>query len=261
MMRRPALGVFAFAALLGLAAQGCTLLTFGGPPEPKPEPGAEDLFKQGEELLAKGKYKQAREAYGKVKSADPEKFYDPLVQIRLGDSYYEEGSYAEAEVEYRRFLELRPRNKAAPYVKYQLGMCNFKQISNPDLDPRFAEESVRHFTELLRDYPDNPYTEEAGERLRIARTKLADHEYFVGMYYYEREAYKAASKRFKGLVDAFPGSKVEPEALYYLADSYINLGRFDQAKDALAVLFQEHPDHRMAGKAKEELLREIPPAP
>ncbi len=260
-MRPRAALSFLLAVLIALAVQGCTLLTFGGPEEPKPEPVAEDFFKQGEELLAKGKYKQAREAYSKVKEVDPEKFYDPLVQIRMGDSYYEEESYAEAEVEYRRFLELRPHNKAAPYVKYQLGMCNFKRMSDPERDPEFAREAARHFTELLRDYPDNPYTEEAAERLKLARERIAEHEYFVGMYYFERDSYQAAVKRFKGIVDEYPGSKEEPETLYHLADSYINLGQFDKAKDTLAVLFQEHPNHRMADKAKDNLLKEIPQTP
>lgn len=253
------------AAAAGLTAvlllQGCSYIgLYGSQPEPKPEPGAEDVFKEGEELLAKGKYDQAREAYAKVKEHDPEKFYDPLVQIRLGDSYYEETRYDEAEVEYRRFLEMRSHNKAAPYVKYQLGMCNFKQIGTPDRDPRFARDAVKHFTELLRDYPNNTYAEEATEKLKVSRSKLAEHEYTVGIYYYKRGSYTAAAKRLKGIQDEFPGSKVEPETLYYLADSYIRLEQYEPAKDALAKLYQEYPAHELAQKAKDDLAGDIPAA-
>jgi len=259
MSTRVFLTAFFALALLCMSVQGCTVLHFDeSSGAVKPKPGAEDVFKEGEQLLAEGKYKQAREAYSKVKQYDPEKFYDPLVQIRLGDSYYEEGSYAEAEVEYQRFLDLRPQNKAAPYVKYQIGMCNYKQIREPYRDPQFAEAAVKNFTDLLRDYPDNPYREEAAEKLRLAKNNLADHEYYVGRYYYDTDAYKAAAARFKGIIEHYPGCSVEPEALYYLADSYIRLGEFDSAKSTLAVLYQEHPNHEMAQDAKDDLAPEIP---
>jgi outer membrane protein assembly factor BamD len=262
MRTRAVLTVLMSLALLGLSMQGCTLLNFDESSATiKPKPGAEDTFKEGEELLAEGKYKQARAAYSKVKEYDPEKFYDPLVQIRMGDSYYEEGSYAEAEVEYQRFIDLRPQNKAAPYVKYQIGMCNFKQIREPYRDPQFAEAAVKNFSELLRDYPDNPYKDEATEKLRLAKDSLAKHEYFVGKYYYDTDAYKAAAGRFKGIIERFPGASVEPETLYYLADSYIRLGEFDNAKSTLAVLYQEHPNDKMAQDAKDDLAPEIPAQP
>lgn len=242
-----------------LMLQGCSYIgLYGGDKEAKPEPGAEDVFREGEDLLAKGKYDQARQAYAKVKEHDPEKFYDPLVQIRLGDSYYEEGRYDEAGVEYQRFLDMRPHNKAAAYVKYQLGMCNFKQIGKPDRDPRFAMDSVKHFSELLRDYPDNTYSEEAGEKLRIAKSNLAEHEYVVGIYYMKRGSYTSAVKRFKGIKENYPGSKVEPDTLYALADAYIRLGQYDPAKSTLAALYQEYPTHELSEKAREDLAPEIP---
>jgi len=243
------------AAALTLTLSGCTIFRWGGsekpaPPPPSPSPQAEDVFKKGEDLLNKGKYEEARQTYSSLKQYDPEKSYEPLVQIRLGDSYYEEGRYEEATVEYRRFLEMRPHNKAAPYVKYQLGMCNFKQIGRSDRDPQYAENAMNNFSELLRDYPNNPYEDEAKEKLRIARGKVAEHEFVVGRYYFKQRSYQAAVIRFKGIIESYPGSKDEPETLYYLADSYIRLGNYEAAKNTLAILYKEHPNNKMAEEAK-----------
>jgi outer membrane protein assembly factor BamD len=254
---KTAAAAVALAAMFALS--GCTVFHWGGPTasSPKPQPQAEDLFKKGEELLEKGKYEEARQTYSKVKETDPEKLYDALVQIRLGDSYYEESRYAEAEVEYKRFLELHPANKAAAYVKYQLGMCNFKQMGRADRDPNFATEATRNFSELLKNYPNSPYTDEAREKLKIAKGKVAEHEYSVGMYYYKGGFYRAAANRFKGIIENYPNSSVEPEVLYMLADSYIRLDNMEDAKTVLSILYQEYPNNEYAEKAKSGLAGKI----
>ncbi|HLB25002.1 MAG TPA: outer membrane protein assembly factor BamD [Nitrospirota bacterium] len=247
------------AAAAVFMLSGCTLLKWGGPDASiKPEPVADDVFKQGEELLAKGKYEEARKKYSSVKEKDPERYYDALVQVRLGDSYYEEARYAEAEVEYRRFLELHPKNKAAPYVMYQLGMSNFKQMDLPDRDPEFAANAQYHFSELLKAYPDNPYKDEAREKLRLAKARVAEHELVVGNYYYKRGAYKASAKRYRYILDSYPQSYNEPEVMYKLVDSHIRLGEFDKAKEALAVLYHEYPTHGYSDMAKNNLAPRIP---
>ena len=262
-MRNKYYAVLLAAALTALPA--CTVFQWGGPAkggkESAPAAAAiqpEDIFKQGESLLAKGKYDEARKKYTEIREHDPEKYYDALVQVRLGDSYYEEARYAEAEVEYNRFLELHPKNKAAPYVLYQVGMCNFKQIDLPDRDPSFAVNSVTAFQRLLNEFPGNPYEEEAKEKLRLARADIAQHEFIVGSYYYKKDDYKAAAKRFKGIIDKYPGSKDEPKVLYFLTDSYIRTGDFDSAKNTLAVLYQQYPNNQFAEKAKKKLADKIP---
>lgn len=248
------------AVAMALSVQGCSLFRWGGQDKEAvaPEPRADDVFREGESLLDAGKYDEARKAYQKVREQDPEKTYEPLVMVRLGDSYYEEGRYAEAEVEYRRFFDLHPHNKAAPYAKYQLGMCNFKQMGSADRDPGFALAAMKEFRGLLDGYPGNPYEEEAREKLRVAKGKVAENEFMVGRYYFRRGSYPAAIKRFRDVVEKFPGSGVEPEVMYFLAESYIAVGEYGYARDTLTMLFTEHPNHEMAEKARKDLAPEIP---
>ncbi len=258
-MKTSRYAAFAFAALLA-ALPACTVLNWGGPPAGAnaPTSNADEIFKEGETLLAKGDYKQARKKYNEIRAHDPERFYDALVEVRLGDSYYEQGRYAEAEVEYKRFLSLHPKNKAAPYVLYQVGMCNFRQIDLPDRDPSFAENSIKDFSKLLKEFPGNPYEDEAKEKLRLSRAFMARHEFVIGWFYYEKDDYKAAARRFKGIISRYPGSQDESKVLYYLADSYIRLKKYGDAKDTLSVLYQGHPNNRYAERAKKDLATEIP---
>ncbi len=257
MPRKVFYATLALVMLLSLSA--CTVFQWGGPAKAAaPQPQAEDIFRQGEDLLAKGKYEEARQKYSSVKERDLDKSYDALVQVRLGDSYYEEARYSEAEVEYKRFLEMHPQNKAAPYVLYQIGMCNFKQMDKPDRDPSFSVNAMTSFDSLLKNYPNSPYEEEAREKLRIAKGNVAEHELVVGKYYYKRDSWSAAAKRFKGIIETYPGAKDEPETLYLLADTYIKTKDFDAAKNTLSVLYQQYPNNRFAEKAKDKLAKQIP---
>lgn len=260
MKRMRVIGFFA-AVLTALSLQGCSVFSWGGSgkdAEVAPVAKADDVFKEGESLLQAGKYEEARKSYSRVRESDPEKTYEPLVMIRLGDSYYEEARYPEAMVDYSRFLSLHPHNKAAPYAKYQLGMCNFKQMGSADRDPGFAMAAMKEFQELLDGYPGNPYEDEAREKLRVAKGKVAAGEFVVAMYYYKRGSYPAAIKRFKDMIEKYPGSADEPEALYCMADSYIEVGEYGYAKDTLTMLYTGHPNHEMAEKAREDLAPEIP---
>ncbi|MHB8173558.1 MAG: tetratricopeptide repeat protein, partial [Nitrospirota bacterium] len=83
-------------------------------------------------------------------------------------------------------------------------------------------------------------------------------EFVVAWFYYEKDDYKAAVGRLKGIIDKYPGSQDEPKVLYYLTDSYIRLKDWNSAKDTLAMLYQGHPDNQYAKKAKEKLAGEIP---
>jgi len=244
----------AAAAALIFVSQGCSFLHWGGSASsPAPVPQAEDLFKQGEGALAKGNYDEARQKYTSIRERDPEKSYDALVQVRLGDSYYEEARYSEAEVEYRRFLEMHPHNKAAAYVLYQIGMCSFKQMDAPDRDPSFGVNAMEVFTRLQKEYPNNPYQDEAKEKLRLAKANVAGHELSVGRYYYKNGDYKTAVKRLQAVLDNYRGGSTDPEVLYLLADSQIRNKEYDAAKSTLSILYQDYPNNEYALKAKKKL--------
>src|SRR5881275_1088406 len=80
-----------------------------------------DLFQQGREHLAKGRAAQATVALEKAKRREPEK---ASIREALGIAYFRIHRWAEAEIEFRKMLELSP---ADDYAHYALGRCLEKQ--------------------------------------------------------------------------------------------------------------------------------------
>ena len=80
-----------------------------------------DLFRQGQEHLARGRAAQATVALEKAKRLEPDK---ASIREALGIAYFRIHRYAEAETEFRKVLELAP---ADDYAHYALGRCLEKQ--------------------------------------------------------------------------------------------------------------------------------------
>ena len=104
-----------------------------------------------------------------------------------------------------------------PYVMYQKAMCNFKQIDRVDRDTSGAEQAIQLFGQLIRAYPESPYTNEAKARIKAAREFLANHEYFVVEFYLRTDKLKEAETRLKHILAMYPDSTIRPKAEELLA--------------------------------------------
>src|SRR5215208_6611285 len=80
-----------------------------------------DLFRQGQEHLARGRAAQATVALEKAKKREPEK---ASIREALGIAYFRISRFAEAEQEFRVILELQPVDH---YAHFALGRCLEKQ--------------------------------------------------------------------------------------------------------------------------------------
>lgn len=213
------------------------------------------LYKEAEEKLKKGSYEKARELLKKVMERDAEKTYSPIALIRTADSYYDEEKFDEAIEEYKKFLSLYPHNKYASYVQYQIGMSHFKQIKGIDRSNEHLEGALKEFGNLLKNYPRNPFIEEAKERLRKCKDMAAEYEFYVGNFYFKKGSYSSAVSRFEGLIKKYPQSSWVAEALYHLGLSYKELGNIEKAKESFKRLTSEYPDYRYKRDAEKTLSR------
>jgi outer membrane protein assembly factor BamD len=69
---------------------------------------------------------------------------------------------------------------------------------------------------------------------------------FVGQFYYRRGSYLAAAHRFEQIIKSYPDKPVAPDALYFLAKSYHDLGADDWARESLVLLAEKYPSSKAA---------------
>ncbi|MBI4838206.1 MAG: tetratricopeptide repeat protein [Nitrospirae bacterium] len=79
---------------------------------------------------------------------------------------------------------------------------------------------------------------------------LAEFEFYVGEFYFNKASFNAAAQRFTQVIQKYPDSKKEIDALYYLGLSYKNIDNKDKAIDALEMLLEKYPTTRQADEAK-----------
>lgn len=173
---------------------------------------AEQLIIKGMEEFNVGKYFLAIEYFNEILDRYPFSPQAPLAELKAADSNYYMERYEEALVLYNEFEERHPTNEAIGYVMYQKGMCSYNRIDRVDRDITGAIEAIQSFEELLRAFPDSPYTEEARARIRAANEFLVNHEFNVVEFYLRTEKYSQAETRLNYILAMYPDSPVAPRA-------------------------------------------------
>lgn len=211
---------------------------------------AEESLQKANELIQDGYYEDARELLETIKAKDATRKYALLAMLRIADSYFDDGSYEEAVVEYESFLDSHPYHKYSPYAQYKLALCYYSRIQSVDISYSWARKALSEFEKLQKRYPRNPYMAIIDSRIQSCRSMLAEYEFYVGNFYFKKDSYNAAIIRFKGLIEDYPGSSPESDALYYLGVSYEKLGQRDQAVNTLTALIEKFPTIEMSTKAR-----------
>jgi lipopolysaccharide transport protein LptA len=147
----------------------------------------------------------------------------------------------EAIAAYEEFKKIHPTHEEMPYVQFQIGMAYFNQMLTRDRDQTFTKKALSSFEYLVANYPPSLFTEKAKEKIEICKKRLADYEFYVGNYYYERGNFEAASRRFQDLLEKFPKMPGEDETLYLLGKSYLELDRWEKAEITFVKIVAEYP--------------------
>lgn len=173
---------------------------------------AEQLIMKGMNEFNVGKYSLSLGYFNEILDRYPFSPEAPLAALKAADGNYYLGRYAEALILYKEFEERHPTNEAIPYVMYQKAMCSYRRIDTIDRDTSGAIESIQSFRELLRAFPDSPYTEEAQARIKAANEFLVNHEFNVAQFYLRSKKYGEAETRLKYILAMYPESRIAPRA-------------------------------------------------
>ena len=231
----------------------CLLLTACGGSKIKPENSAEKYFQQGEKYFESNLIDDAIASWEKVRDT----FYSPelsmLAELKIAEAYYVSKRYEEAALAFQDFLKQHPNDFRAATILYRMGLSYYQQILSPDRDQTSTRNALQSFQKLTMQFPDDPQTQEAGYLIQRCRTRLAEHEVYVGHYYLKRKQYLPAIKRLQGTLDSFPDYYYRDEAYFYLGSAYLKTKQVDEANVIFKKLFEEFPGSDYTEDAQELL--------
>ncbi len=184
-----------------------------------------------------------------------EKNYDPNVIMKRGEAFFDKEEYTEAIVEYTHFLDLHRTHTLAPYAAFRIGESQMKRAKGIDRDPDPIQKAIEALERLRKDYQGSRYDAQAVQKIQECHDLLAQMHLFVGQFYYRRESYLAAAHRFELIMKVYPDKSVAPDALYFLALSYHDLGADDWAAEQLTLLAKKYPDSKYAGEGARMLAK------
>lgn len=173
---------------------------------------SKNLATKGMDDYNVGKYFTALEYFNEILDKYPFSQEAILAELKAADCNYHMSRYAEALALYEEFEERHPTNEAIPYIMFQKAMTHYQRLDRVDRDTTGATESIKLFNQLLRAYPNSPYTKEAQARIKAAEDFLANHEYFVVEFYVRTEKFDQAEQRLNYLLTMYPESTVAERA-------------------------------------------------
>ena len=210
-----------------LMCSGCsfnkaTILSFFQKSEPV-RSTPESLYSRGTVEYQNGKYKKSREFYVRLKEEYPLHDLAILAELGIADSFYSDKEYVEAELAYRDFTTFYPTNENVPYAFYQMGMCHYVQIGAVDRDQTETIRAKKEFERLVARFPQSKFSILAEKMIRECKMKLAEHEFYVGNFYFKQKKYNAALKRFESIVRDYAGVGMDLKVESYVAETKARL--------------------------------------
>ena len=191
------------------------------------------LSERGTEALQKEEWMNARTYFQQLVDGYPQSPFRPDAKLGVGDAYLGEGtseSLVLAANEFREFLTFYPTNPKADYAQYKLAMSHFRQMRAPQRDQTETKAALTEFDVFFQKFPNSPLTPEVKQNWRIARDRLSEASYLVGLHYYRIRWYPGAIDRFREILRDDAAFTGRDAVYFYLAES---LARTDKAAEAI----------------------------
>jgi outer membrane protein assembly factor BamD len=241
-------------AALALFAAGC------GTRQQTPPPGAAQadrfLFERGTEALKEREWTNARTYFQQVVDGYPQSPFRPEAKLGMGDSYLGENSaesLVSAANEFREFLQFYPTSPRADYAQYKLAMTHFQQMRAADRDQTATKAALAEFDVFFKKFPNSPLMPEVKEKWRIARDRLSEASYRVGLTYYRIRWDAGAISRFQEVLKEDPEYTGRDAVYFYLAQSLVRSDKKAEAIPYLERLLAEFDQSEYLGDARERL--------
>jgi outer membrane protein assembly factor BamD len=222
---------------------------------------AESNLRLGDEAAERRDYLQAEKYYEHVRTKFPYLELANEAELKLADLDFKQEKFHEARAKYQTFIKLHPTHSKVDYAAYRAALSHFADIPSDffilppssEKDQTEVLAAMRALNGFLLQYPDSSYVKEAKEKVAQVRERLAAHELYVASFYARRERWKAVVQRLEGLLERYPGTRLEEKALFNLHEAYVKLADPENARKTLERIIERLPGSAAAKRARRML--------
>ncbi len=234
-----------------LAVVGCAA---GMPSIPN---SPEEMIAKGERYFNRGKYYQSQELFKAFLERHAGHDRSDYAQLMLAESYFNEGDYALAAVEYRILVTNYGYSDYVDDGFFKEALCNYHQAPKSQLDQTKAYEALSQLEQFVQVYRNSPLAPEAEKHIRLVREKLARKDVENATFYFGRKRYVSALIYLDKVIADYPDNPFWVQAKYVKARILVIRGeREDEAIGLLRDVIA-YPGELRVKKDAELLLKEI----
>jgi outer membrane protein assembly factor BamD len=199
----------------------------------------EALFAKAQELEKDDRLEEAIKKYGDVKNKFPYSKLATQAELAIGDAYFKQESYPEAQAAYVTFRELHPKHPQIAYVIYRVGLSVFNQLPETiDRDLTLANQAVVIFDEIIKNYSTSEFVEDSQKKKEGCLKMLAEKEVYIANFYYKKGHYDTAYKRYLESYNKSGASGFNQESLEFAVATADKVGSA-QLKETFSTLLHE----------------------
>jgi outer membrane protein assembly factor BamD len=192
--------------------------------------------------------------------------YLAKAKLAIADSWFREGGphgFAQAEAEYKDFILFYPNMEEAAESQFKICNIHYKQMEKADRDNLQGQRAEDECRQVMVQFPNSKFTDQARQMLRNVQEVLADKEFLTGDFYQHKGSFPAAAGRYSFVAQQYPLYSGADEALWSLAEDYKHMGDRFEDKEAIALtsIVKDYPLSAHVNGAKERLTEMKRPVP
>lgn len=213
----------------------------------------EQMYEKAHTSMKRGNWSAGADNFKSLVAQYPYGPYTEQALIETAYAQYKAGNHEEAISSIDRFIRTYPTHRNIAYMYYLRGLVNssrdtvfLQKVWKLDASRRdlaTPQQAYNDFTIVTERYPNSPYAADARERMSDLRDTFARHELEVALYNLRRTAYVASVERVSYLLETYPDTKYQNDAIATLAAAYTGLGNTTLAADTRSRLQQAEPGH------------------
>ena len=240
----------------------CTLAFSACSSAPKEDPNStaavERLYADAKDDMASGSFDKAIKTLERVEGRAAGTLLAQQAVLDLAYAQYRTAERASALATLDRFIKQYPSSPALDYAFYLRGLVNFNDnlgilgsLAQQDLserDQQASRDAYQSFKQLVTQFPQSRYADEGRGRMNYIVNALANYEVHVARYYLRRGAFLAAANRALQVVQEYPQTPANEEALFIMQLSYERLGLEQLRADTERVFKQNFPTSRFSAE-------------